>query len=265
MQMNTLNLKFLAACFFVLLSGGLKCDSAKSAPNVKVYSARDRQIEEERIRKDIEEKLDWRNRTKETLDDYDDEHRLLYGTLNESILLRQSTGERFGIYESFDDAKNTKTYEIRFHRKNKITERFKSGVISCSDPAISADVVTKQFVLYREVCYRNNNPTHSLYLYDYPSHELYWLYSDEVTYSKKPSLTLTNGVYKLRWNVNVIGAKTNKVVIRNFKITKRDTGKWEAISLPPVNDEMDDITPVEKIYPLKPQYDLPAFVADWGK
>ena len=49
-----------------------------------------------------------------------------------------------------------------------------------TDPAISADVVTKQFVLYREVCYRNNNPTHSLYLYDYPSGQSVWFFNQSI-------------------------------------------------------------------------------------
>ncbi len=88
-------------------------------PEQKVYSNRERRAEEIRIQKDIEEGLDWRNRTKETLDKYDDEHRLLYGMLNESILLRTATGERFGIFESISEDTNTRRLEIRLHRKNK--------------------------------------------------------------------------------------------------------------------------------------------------
>lgn len=86
-------------------------------------SSQERQVEEVRIQKDIETKLDWRNRTKETLDDYDDTHRLLYSSLNESILLRQASGERFGVFESLRD-NGRKSIEIRLHKKNKLSDRF---------------------------------------------------------------------------------------------------------------------------------------------
>ncbi|HYD62338.1 MAG TPA: hypothetical protein VEC35_18390 [Noviherbaspirillum sp.] len=229
----------------------------------KVYSAQERAAEEARIRKDIEAKLDWQNRTKETLDDYDDEHRLLYSKLNESILLRSSTGERFGIYESFDQG-GYKRFEIRLHKKNKITDRFLSGRVICDAIALSAEKVTTEYVLFREVCYRNDNPTHTLYLFDYQSRNLYWLYSDEVTYSKKPIVTLKNGTYRVRWDVKAIGAETNHSIVRNFSLIRTKGNKWEAKRLPPVNDEADDIAAEEKM-PVDEKYDLPAFVAAWGK
>lgn len=229
----------------------------------KVYSQQERKAEEDRIRKDIEAKLDWRNRSKATLDEYDDEHRLLYGKLNESILLRTPTGERFGIYESFDQA-NTKRFEIRLHKKNKVTDRFFSGSVFCDAVALSADKVAPEFVLFREACYRDNVPTHTLYLFDYASRGLYWLYSNEVTYTKKPIVVHKNGAYHVKWNVKVVGDETNQSVTRNFMLVRSKANKWEVKPLAPINSEVDDITAEEKI-PVDEKYDLPSFVATWGK
>jgi hypothetical protein len=251
---------------FVLTSLSLALPNALSqgAPARKIFSPQERQAEEVRIRKDVEEKLDWHNRAKETLDEIGDAHRMLYGKLNESILLRQATGERFGIFESFDEKTNTKRFEIRLHKKNKLTDRFLSGSVFCDSPAISADKVAEKFVLYREICYRNNQPNHTLYLYDYLSDSLYWLYTNEVNYSERPTVSYERGLYKVRWNVQIIGSGTKVAFVRNFKILKGASGTWEAKSMPPINNELDDVT-IEPKLPLKPEFDLPAFVADWGK
>lgn len=237
--------------------------SAAESMTRKVYSQQERDTEESRIRKDIEAKLDWRNRSKETLDDYDDENRLLYGKLNESILLRSSTGERFGIYESFDQA-NTKRFEIRLHKKNKATDRFRSGSVFCDAIALSADKVAAEYVLFREICYRNNVPTHTLYLFDYESRGLYWLYSNEVTYSKNPVVTRKNSAYRVKWDVKVIGTDTNQTVVRNFMLVKRKASKWDVKPLAPINSEVDGIAAEEKLE-VEEKHDLPSFVANWGK
>ncbi len=249
-------LTFSSAIFFLSTFPSLAEGGAR-----KAYSHQEREAEELRIRKDIEVKLDWRNRSKETLDDYDDEHRLLYSKLNESILLRNSTGERFGIFESFDQA-NTKRYEIRLHKKNRVTDRFLSGSVYCDAVALSAEKVAAEYVLFREVCNRNNSPKHTLYLFDYESRGLYWLYSNEITFSKKPSVTLKNGRYQVKWDVKAVDV--NRSVVRNFILVKNKANKWEVKSLAPTNSEADDIAAEEKIA-TDEKFDLPSFVANWGK
>ncbi|HJV74839.1 MAG TPA: hypothetical protein VJ654_11500 [Noviherbaspirillum sp.] len=262
--MRTTPKKFCFVLAATVLSAAASFASSQNPQPQKVYTEKERLAEEARIRKDIEEKLDWRNRTKETLDDYDDAHRMLYGTLNESILLHQATGERFGIFESINEKTHTKRLEIRLHEKNKLTDRFLSGAVYCDTPAISADKVTTKFVLYREVCYRNNVPSHTLYLFDYASRNLYWVYTNEVTYSRKPTVEYQNGAYTIRWNVRVTGSTSDSRVVRHFKISKDTNGEWSVKDLPPINDETDGATPVEKL-PVKSAYDLPAFVTAWGK
>lgn len=229
----------------------------------KVYTKQEREADEVRIREDVESKLDWRNRSKETLDDYDDERRLLYGKLNESILLRSATGERFGIYESFDQA-NTKRFEIRLHKRDKVTDRFLSGSIFCDAIAISADKVAREYVLFREICYRNNIPTQTLYLFDGESRNFYWVYSNEVSYTKKPAVAYKNGVYRIKWDVKALGTETERTVVRNFKLTKAQRNRWEVKPLAPINSEADNVAAEERV-PNDDRYDLPSFVATWGK
>lgn len=249
--------------FAAIVASPLTFASTVEGTTRKVYSQQEREAEENRIQKDIETKLDWRNRSKETLDEYDDDHRLLYGKLNESILLRSATGERFGIYQSFDQA-NTKRFEIRLHKKNKVTDRFLSGSVYCDAVALTADKVAPEYVLFREICYRNNVPTYTLYLFDYPSRNLYWLYSNEVKYVKKPTVTHNNGAYRVKWDVKVIGNETVQSVTRNFMLVRSKANKWDVKSLAPVNSEVDDIAAEIKI-PAEEKYDLPPFVATWGK
>lgn len=259
-------LKNNAIAFCVILTcmaaNSIWANGTEFSREPKKYSADEKKTEEARIQKDIEEKLDWRNRTKETLDDYDDAHRLLYGEINESILLRKATGERFGIFESFNDQGNEKRFEIRLHKKNKLVARFLSGSVQCDSMALAADEVTENFTLYREVCYRKEQPTYTLYLHDYRTGNLYWMYSNEVNFSKKPVVVEESGIYKLRWDFQIIGSRTKTVLVRNFKIVKDVSGNWVAKSVPPINSELDDITP-EKRLPIKSEYDLPSFVADW--
>jgi hypothetical protein len=261
MQMYSMISKFLLVLATIAASP-LAFPSAEDGTR-KTYSQQEREAEENRIRKDIEVKLDWRNRSKETSDDYDDDHRLLYGKLNESILLRSATGERFGIYESFDQT-STKRFEIRLHKKHKITDRFLSGSVYCDAVALSADKVALEFVLFREVCYRSTVPTHTLYLFDYASRNLYWLYSNEVKYVKKPVVVLKNGAYQVKWDVKVIGNDTNHSITRNFRLVRSKANKWEVKSVAPVNSEVDDIAAEVKI-PVEEKYDLPSFVGTWGK
>ncbi|HEV2610917.1 MAG TPA: hypothetical protein VGU61_11665 [Noviherbaspirillum sp.] len=233
-------------------------------PEQKVFSNKERRAEEIRIQKKIEEGLDWRNRTKETLDEYDDEHRLLYGMLNESILLRTATGERFGIYESISEETNARRLEIRLHKKNKLTDRFLSSSVYCGSAALSADQVAPTFVLFREVCYQNGRAGHTLYLFDYKSRNLYWLYSNEVIYEKKPSVTFRNGMYRVRWQVKTTEGKISIPVVKNFSVEKAAGNTWKVKTYPPINDEAGDIEAEEKLG-LDKKFDLPSFVANWGK
>lgn len=255
--------------YLATLTATLTLSYATNALPQNVYSAKQRQAEEIRISKDIEDKLDWRNRTKETLDDYDDEHRLLYGTLNESILLRQASGERFGVFESIRD-NGRKSVEIRLHKKNKLTDRFFLYGDSCQGASIFAEAVTEKFVVYETGCYsksRNNSIEEKFeqYLFDYSSHNFYLLaFLDyDAKENKAPSIKLENGTYKMRWNVRLRGEKKNILVVRNFKILKDAKGEWVVKELPPIDDEAAGISPLQKL-PLKPEYDLPSFVADWG-
>jgi hypothetical protein len=243
--------------------------AATSCFSQHVYAGKEKLIEESRIAKDIESKLDWRNRTKETQDDYDDEHRLLYGTLNESILLRQSTRERFGVFESIRE-NGKKSIEIRLHTKNKLTDRFFLFGDACERASIFAEKVTSKFVLYQIGCYamtKQNtvNEKYDQYLFDYSSRNFYRLtFLDyDPQENNAPKISLEKGVYKMTWTVKLRGIGKNTSVVRNFKIIKDSTGEWTAKELPPVDAESASVTTLRKLT-LMPEYDLPAFVADWG-
>jgi len=235
-----------------------------------IYSPEERKAEEVRISKDIENKLDWHNRTKETLDDYDDAHRMLYGTLNESILLRQASGERFGVFESIRD-NGRKSIEIRLHKKNKLTDRFFLFGDGCEGASIHAEKVAPEFIVYETGCYskgRNNSIEEKFeqYLFDYSSRNFYllaFLDYDSIE-NKPPSIKLENGIYKMRWSIKLRGQKKNLLVVRNFKILKDEKGEWIVKELPPIDEEASGISPLRKL-PLKREYDLPSFVAGWGK
>lgn len=234
-----------------------------------VYTGKEKLVEESRIAKDIESKLDRRNRTKETQDDYDDEHRLLYGTLNESILLRQSTGERFGVFE-FIRENGKKSIEIRLHAKNKLTDRFFLFGDACERASIFAEKVTSKFVLYQTGCYamtKQNTVSekYDQHLFDYSSRNFYRLtFPDyDPQENNPPKISLEKGVYKMTWAVKLRGSGKNTSVIRNFKVIKNSTGEWAANELPPVDAESASITTLRKLT-LMPEQDLPAFVADLG-
>jgi len=233
----------------------------------KVYTPKERQVEEARLRKDIEEKLDWHNRPPETLDDVPDANRMLYGRVNESILLRQSTGERFWIFESFDDRDNTKAYEIRLHKKNKLTDRFFLYGDGCESVGIEAEKVTPNFSIYTTSCSsKKYGINYTPFLFDAMSRNFYQL--AQLDYdrmeNKTPKVTLENGVYKMRWNVKLRGDKKTVLVVRNFKILKDEKGEWIVKEFPPIDEESADISPLRKL-PLKRGCDLPSFVAEWGK
>lgn len=254
----------------IALFGTLLLSSVPISFAQKIYTPQERQVEEARIRNAIEEKLDWRNRTKETLDDYDDSERFLYGSLNESILLRQNSGERFGVFESFRD-NGRKSVEIRLHTKNRLSDRYFLYGDSCQGAGIFAENVTKEFVIYETGCYtkgRNGDIEERFeqYLFDQASRNFYLLaFLDyDSKESKAPAIKLENSIYKMRWNVRLRGAKKNILVVRNFKILKDAKGDWTVKELPPIDDEAAAISPLKKL-PIKPEYDLPAFVANWGK
>lgn len=235
----------------------------------RTYTVHERKVEEERIRHKIEERLDWKSRAPEKLDDVPDADRLLIGGLDESILLRQATGERFGLFEGFDDMAGTKIIEIRFHKKNKLTDRFPVYSADLCDQGvdISADKVASEFVTYTTTCLsKKYGPESSPYLFDYASRNLYQLAVldyDPIS-NKAPDIKLVNGIYKLHWSVRLRGASKNVLVIRNFKIRKTANGNWEVKELPPIDDEAANILPLRKL-PLRQEYDLPPYVADWGK
>jgi len=262
--------RFLIACLSVLLAGGMKYGFAQSTSTAKLYSARDRQIEEERIRKDIEEKLDWHNRPRLQLDEVPDADRMLIGGLNESVLLHQATGERFGLFEAFDDTDKTKVIELRLHKKNKITERFQvySAEYCDKGESVKAAKVTAKFVLYITNCISKKfGEENTPFLFDYMSRNLYMLeppQSYDANENNGPEIKLENGIYKMRWNVKLKGEKKSTSYARNFKISKDEKGKFLVRELPPENDQIAKIQTLEKL-PTKPEYDLPAFVADWGK
>lgn len=230
-------------------------------------SSQERQVEEVRIQKDIETKLDWRNRTKETLDDYDDAHRLLYSSLNESILLRQASGERFGVFESLRD-NGRKSIEIRLHKKNKLSDRFFLYGDSCQGASLFAEKVTTEFVVYEAGCYskRKDNSIDERfeqYLFDYASRNFYLLaFVDyDSKENKAPTIKLESGVYKLHWNVRLRGQNKNMSLIRNFKILKNANGEWTVKELPPIDEEGAGISALKKLH-LRSEYDLPAFIAN---
>lgn len=253
-----------------LFAATLALATATNCLSQHIYSPEERKAEEIRISKDIENNLDWHNRTKETLDDYDDAHRMLYGRLNESILLRQASGERFGVFESIQDD-GRKSIEIRLHKKNKLTDRFFLFGDSCEGASIHAEKVTSEFIVYETGCSsksRNNSIEEKFeqYLFDYSSRNFYLLaFLDyDSMENKPPSIKLENGIYKMRWSVKLRGQKKNVLVVRNFKILKDEKGNWSVKELPPIDDEAAGIAPLQKLT-IRPKYNLPSFVADWGK
>lgn len=234
----------------------------------KVYSPQERRVEEARIRKDIEESLDWHNRSPEQLDGVSDKDRWLFGELNESILLRSATGERFGIFESFDDKKNVKTFEMRLHKKNRIADRFLiySSTEGCTKGVnISAEQVNSKFAVFAVTCASEEGAYVSPMLFDYASRNLFDLsFSYDRMTNKAPHFRLQNGTYKLHWNVLLRGQETSQRIDYVFRILKDATGKWIVKDLQPSNDEEEDIGifAVKKL-PATSVYDLPAFVAGW--
>lgn len=252
---------FIFAVSMLLLA--ITCETSAQ----RVISSQERQAEEARIQKDIEGKRDWRNRTKETLDGYDDAHRLLYSSLNESILLRQASGERFGVFESLRD-NGRKSVEIRLHKKNKLSDRYFLYGDSCQGASLFAEKITAEFVVYEAGCYsqRKNNSIDERfeqYLFDYASRNFYLLaFVDyDSKENKAPTIKLENGVYKMRWNVRLRGQQKNVSLVRNFKILKDTSGEWAVKELPPIDDEAAGISALKKL-PIKSEYDLPAFMAD---
>ena len=257
--MNSSMMKFL---FLVcLLAISIDCFSQHE------YSAQEKRLEEARIFKDIESKLDWHNRTKETSDDFDDEHRLLYGTLNESILLRKKSGERFGVFEAIRD-NGRKSIEIRLHQKSRLTDRFQLYGDACEGAEIHAEQVNDKFIVYETACSsldRNGliRERFEQYLFDYASRNFYLLsFLDyDSTQNNPPSIKLEQGIYRMRWNVKLRGDKKNTLVVRNFKIFKDANGEWTVKELPPIDDEAAGIQPIKKL-PIASKYDLPAYIGN---
>jgi len=238
---------------------------ASSANAQKVYSAEERKIEESRITRDIAANLDWHNRPPETLDDISDEKRWLYARTNESILLRRATGERFGIFESFDDRTNKKIFEVRLHTKSNLTDRFRPFQNNCDGASLVAEKADPRYILFREICSAHGRPTgHTLYLFDHMSRLLLWIYSAKVADQKKPTIALTNGNYEIRWDVTFTGSTSAQSIRRNFRLILTRDGKWKVLDMPPINEEIDRVVPNENL-PLDTKYNLPAFVSDWGK
>lgn len=242
--------------------------STESALAQKIYDLKERKAEEIRIRKDIENKLDWRNRPRLQLDETPDADRMLIGGVNESILLRQGTGERFGLFEAFNDADKTKVIELRLHKKNKITGRFQVYSAEYCDrgASVKAAEVTSKFVLYITNCIsRKFGEENTPFLFDYMSRNLYMLeppQSYDANENNGPEIKLENGIYKMRWSVKLKGEKQNTLYVRNFKISKDEKDKFTIHELSPVDAQIAKIQTLEKL-PSKPEYDLPSFVADW--
>lgn len=235
----------------------------------KKYTDKERQAEEARMRKKVEDNLDWHIRSPKQLDGVSDAERWLFGGLNQSILLRSATGERFGVFEAFDEKKNIKTFEIRFHTKNKITDRFLiySSVEGCHKGIdISAEQVASQFVVYTVTCSGEEGALTSPLLFDYASRNLYDLgFNYDQTANKTPRFSWQNGVYKLRWKVRLWKNDVSQLIDYKFKIRKDGEGQWRVRDLPPNDqDEGSGIFAIEKL-PARPEYDLPSYVADWGR
>lgn len=262
-------MRFLIHKSFIFLIAISLFIAAQGSLAQRVYDSKEQHAEEIRIRKDIEDKLDWQNRSPEQLDDVPDADRMLLGGLNESILLRQATGERFGLFEAFNDADKTKIIEIRLHKKNKVTDRFPVYMPEICDKGVSikAEKVTSEFVLYTTTCVSKKYGTeHTPYLFDYVSRHVYMLeppqHYDAIS-NKAPEIKLENGVYKMSWNVKLNTEKKKTMYVRNFKISKDAKGRSVIQELPPTDDQIAKIQVQEKL-PLSPRYDLPSFVADWG-
>lgn len=231
----------------------------------KIYSSEERVKEEVRIRKEIEENLDWKNKTKETVDEYNDQDRMLYGTLNESILISRKSGERFGVFESFRD-NGRKAIEIRLHKKNILSERFFLYGDACKGASISISKITKDFSVFEMGCYTYGKGgvegRFEPFLFDQASKNFYRLaiLDYDPKENKPPAVTYENGAYKMQWTVLLRG--TNKVtsVSRKFKI-RNENGSWVVKELPPIDQEAISIAPLKKL-PLASEFDLPSFVAD---
>lgn len=240
--------------------------AASSAIAQKVYLPEERLNEEARIRKEIEENLDWKNRTKETLDEYNDQERTLYGALNESVLLSQSSGERFGVFESFRD-NGRKAIEIRLHKKDKLIDRFFLYGDGCKAASISASKVANDFIVFQMGCHTTGKAEQiegrfDPYLFDRRSRNFYRLavLDYDPKENKAPSVAYQNGIYKMHWNVRLRGAGKETLISRKFKI-QIENGRWSVKELPPVDHEAISISPLQKL-PVISDLDLPSFVAD---
>lgn len=240
--------------------------TASSVTAQKIYSSEERLHEEMRIKKEIEESLDWKNRTKETLDQYSDQERMLYGTLNESILLSKKSGERFGVFEAFRD-NGRKAVEIRLHKKDKLSDRFLIYGDACEGASIAASKATNDFVVFEMGCHTigKSNQIESRfdpYLFDRRSRNFYRLavldYDPNV--NAAPSVLYENGIYKMHWKVWLRGMNKQTIVSRKFAI-RNVNGTWSVKELPPIDQEAISIAPLQRLA-VKSEFDLPAFVAD---
>jgi hypothetical protein len=143
--------------FWAMLAAASQPSIATQVINgAKIYSPQERVEEEKIISKKIEERLDWKNRSIGQLDDVDDADRMLIGGLDVSILLRRSTGERFGVYEAIRN-NGRKSVEIRMHLKNKLTDRFQLYGDSCQGASIHAEQVKEKFAVYETACTKRIN------------------------------------------------------------------------------------------------------------
>lgn len=240
--------------------------AASSAAAQKVYSSEERLIEETRIKKEIEENLDWENKTRETLDQYTDQERMLYGTLNESVLLSKETGERFGVFESFRD-NGRKAIEIRLHKKDKLVDRFVLYGDACKGASITVNKVASEFIVFETGCHTIGKTGQiegrfDPYLFDQRSRNFYRLavLDYDPKEDKAPSVTFENGIYKMHWKVRLRGASNEILVSRKFKIWN-ENGAWSVKELPPIDHEAISISPLQRLA-ITSKFDLPSFVAD---
>lgn len=255
--MNILHIASLI--FFAALSV-----ASSSASAQKFYSAEERMKEEARIQKEIEENLDWKNRTKETLDEYNDQERMLYGTINESVLLTRHTGERFGVFESFRD-NGRKAIEVRLHNKNKLIDRYFLYGDACKGASIFARKIAKEFGVFEMGCYTIGKSGQiegrfEPYLFDQSSRNFYRLAALDYDpkENKAPSITYEKGIYKMHWSVRLKGDNKDTFVSRRFRI-QNERGVLAVKELPPIDHDAASISPLQRLT-VKAEFDLPLIV-----
>lgn len=223
-----------------------------------------RVAEEKRIQQETENNLDWHNLDPQQLDGVADDKRLLYADPNTSILISRVDRRRFGLFEAINK-EGILGYEIRFHKKNIVTNRFDMRIkkTDCLKAAtINVEEKLKSGMIFRFFCKNEyDSESNFYYLFHSESGGLFRLIQihDHIKYG--PKATEKNGFYSIRWKLKP-GGMLNENLIMKYEIKKKK-GKWDIETIDNPLDWEGDAFEVDKL-PLDHKYDLPD-VINWDQ